>query len=98
MAKSDLLSAPRRTHWGLRTQRNRQNNVGALTGGLAKPTSGDILVDDQPLPMHQYCPVQLVPQHPELTFNPGVALAMRFMMPGDLMLNCLPVFTSILSG
>ncbi|KJT94726.1 ABC transporter ATP-binding subunit, partial [Salmonella enterica subsp. enterica serovar Heidelberg str. 76-0300] len=22
------------------------------------------------LPLHQYCPVQLVPQHPELTFNP----------------------------
>ncbi|SUX64715.1 ABC transporter ATP-binding protein [Citrobacter braakii] len=71
MAKSDLLSAPRRTHWGLRTQRNRpKQRWGAYWRAGKKPTSGDILVDDQPLPMHQYCPVQLVPQHPELTFNP----------------------------
>lgn len=39
-------------------------------GRMAKPTAGDVLLDGSPLPLHQYCPVQLVPQHPELTFNP----------------------------
>lgn len=47
-----------------------KTTLGRVLAGWQKPTSGDILVDDQPLPMHQYCPVQLVPQHPELTFNP----------------------------
>ncbi|WP_241262179.1 ATP-binding cassette domain-containing protein, partial [Citrobacter freundii] len=47
-----------------------KTTLGRVLAGWQKPTSGDILVDEQPLPMHQYCPVQLVPQHPELTFNP----------------------------
>ena len=47
-----------------------KTTLGRVLAGWQKPTSGDILIDDQPLPMHQYCPVQLVPQHPELTFNP----------------------------
>lgn len=75
-----------------------KTTLGRVLAGWQKPTSGDILVDEQPLPMHKYCPVQLVPQHPELTFNPDAAPVMRFMMPGDRMLKCLPVFTSTQSG
>ncbi len=30
-------------------------------GRMAKPTAGDVLLDGSPLPLHQYCPVQLVP-------------------------------------
>jgi peptide/nickel transport system ATP-binding protein len=32
--------------------------------------SGAILVNQQPLPEHSYCPVQLINQHPERSFNP----------------------------
>ncbi len=38
----------------------------------------------QPVTLHQYCPVQLVPQHPELTFNPGEAPETLCVMPGSL--------------
>lgn len=31
---------------------------------------GQITIDGMPLPKKGYCPVQLVPQHPEHTFNP----------------------------
>ncbi|HGY1164670.1 TPA: ATP-binding cassette domain-containing protein [Citrobacter braakii] len=47
-----------------------KTTLGRVLAGWQKPTSGEVLVDDSPLPTHQYCPVQLVPQHPELTFNP----------------------------
>ena len=47
-----------------------KTTLGRVLAGWQKPTSGEILVDDKPLPVGQYCPVQLVPQHPELTFNP----------------------------
>ncbi len=42
-------------------QAERENNVGARPGRMAKPTAGDVLLDGSPLPLHQYCPVQLVP-------------------------------------
>lgn len=47
-----------------------KTTLGRVLAGWQKPTSGEILVDDKSLPVGQYCPVQLVPQHPELTFNP----------------------------
>ncbi len=31
------------------------------SAGWQKPTAGDVLLDGSPLPLHQYCPVQLVP-------------------------------------
>lgn len=97
MAKSDLLYTGERI--GICAPSGTgKTTLGRVLAGWQKPTSGDILVDEQPLPMHQYCPVQLVPQHPELTFNPDAAPVMRFMMPGDRMLKCLPVFTSTQSG
>ncbi|EAA7091135.1 TPA: ATP-binding cassette domain-containing protein [Salmonella enterica] len=47
-----------------------KTTLGRVLAGWQKPTAGDVLLDGSPLPLHQYCPVQLVPQHPELTFNP----------------------------
>lgn len=44
--------------------------LGRVPADWQKPTPGDILTNDQPLPMHQYCPVQPMPRYPELTFNP----------------------------
>lgn len=80
MAKSDLLSTPRERIGICAPSGTGKTTLGRVLAGWQKPTSGDILIDDQPLPMHQYCPVQLVPQHPELTFNPDAAPAMRCMM------------------
>ncbi|HGL6687275.1 ATP-binding cassette domain-containing protein [Citrobacter farmeri] len=47
-----------------------KTTLGRVLAGWQKPSSGYVLLDDKPLPIHRYCPVQLVPQHPELTFNP----------------------------
>jgi peptide/nickel transport system ATP-binding protein len=71
--------------WGLGiVSRQRRGASGAfrLPVAMAKPpwagcwrngrgaTSGRITVDAKPLAKQGYCPIQLVPQHPELTFNP----------------------------
>lgn len=47
-----------------------KTTLGRVLAGWQKPTAGRVLLDGQPLPVNDYCPVQLVPQHPELTFNP----------------------------
>ncbi|WP_323661016.1 ATP-binding cassette domain-containing protein [Pectobacterium versatile] len=47
-----------------------KTTLGRVLAGWQKPTSGHVLLDGKPLPVNNYCPVQLVPQHPELTFNP----------------------------
>lgn len=75
-----------------------KTTLGRVLAGWQKPTSGEILVDDKPLPVGQYCPVQLVPQHPELTFNPGEVPVMRCGMPGSRMPQRSPVYISIPSG
>ena len=41
-----------------------------LAGWQPAGEGGQILLDGQPLPVKGYHPVQLVPQHPELCFNP----------------------------
>ena len=41
-----------------------------LAGWQPAGEEGQILLDGQPLPVKGYHPVQLVPQHPELCFNP----------------------------
>lgn len=47
-----------------------KTTLGRVLAGWQKPLSGEVLVDGKPLANCGYCPVQLVPQHPELTFNP----------------------------
>ncbi len=57
----------------LRPQRLWQDYPGAGIGGLATGwAGGQILLDGLPVPeqVKGYNPIQLVPQHPELTFNP----------------------------
>ncbi|MGY3901876.1 ATP-binding cassette domain-containing protein [Aeromonas lusitana] len=41
-----------------------------LAGWRPLPDGGKVLLDDKPLPTSGYNPVQLIPQHPELCFNP----------------------------
>nr|WP_231136909.1 ATP-binding cassette domain-containing protein [Providencia rettgeri] len=47
-----------------------KTTLGRVLAQWQKASQGTILFEGQPLPRHGYCPVQLVPQHPEKSFNP----------------------------
>ncbi|MEB0206081.1 ATP-binding cassette domain-containing protein [Pseudomonas sp. CCC3.1] len=47
-----------------------KTTLGRVLAQWQAVTSGSITVDGKSLPKKGYCPIQLVPQHPELTFNP----------------------------
>ncbi|MFB9997428.1 ATP-binding cassette domain-containing protein [Providencia rustigianii] len=47
-----------------------KTTLGRVLGQWQLPTEGQILFNGKPLPRHGYCPIQLVPQHPEKSFNP----------------------------
>lgn len=47
-----------------------KTTLGRVLANWQSCSSGQITLDGMPLPLNGYCPVQLVPQHPELTFNP----------------------------
>lgn len=47
-----------------------KTTLGRVLAGWQPYQQGSITLDDKALPLSGYCPVQLVPQHPELTFNP----------------------------
>ena len=46
-----------------------------MLAGYLRPTSGQILLDGQPLPVHGICPVQMVWQHPEIAVDPRMRMA-----------------------
>lgn len=47
-----------------------KTTLGRVLAGWQPYQQGSITLDDAAIPLNGYCPVQLVPQHPELTFNP----------------------------
>lgn len=47
-----------------------KTTLGRVLAQWQAPTGGSILFEGQPLPTQGYCPIQLVPQHPEKSFNP----------------------------
>ncbi|MBS3829981.1 ATP-binding cassette domain-containing protein [Proteus mirabilis] len=47
-----------------------KTTLGRVLAQWQMPTSGQILFNQQPLPKKGYCPIQLVPQHPDKCFNP----------------------------
>ncbi|OBU13175.1 ATP-binding cassette domain-containing protein [Morganella psychrotolerans] len=47
-----------------------KTTLGRILAQWQKPCSGELLLDGKPVPESGYCPVQLVPQHPEKCFNP----------------------------
>ena len=47
-----------------------KSTLAKILAGYEKATSGQILLNDKPLPDKGFCPVQMVYQHPELAVNP----------------------------
>lgn len=47
-----------------------KTTLGRVLAGWQPYQQGSITLDDAAIALSGYCPVQLVPQHPELTFNP----------------------------
>lgn len=47
-----------------------KTTLGRVIAQWQTPTSGQVLIDGMPPAKTGYCPIQLVPQHPELSFNP----------------------------
>lgn len=47
-----------------------KTTLGRVLAQWQAPSSGQILFNQQPLAMKGYCPIQLVPQHPDKCFNP----------------------------
>lgn len=47
-----------------------KTTLGRVLAQWQTPTNGSILFAGQALPKQGYCPIQLVPQHPEKSFNP----------------------------
>lgn len=47
-----------------------KTTLGRVLAQWQTASQGTILFEGQPLPKQGYCPIQLVPQHPEKSFNP----------------------------
>ena len=47
-----------------------KSTLAQILAGNIKPTSGQILIDGQPLSRRGFCPIQLIYQHPEKAINP----------------------------
>ncbi len=47
-----------------------KSTLSKILAGYCNPSSGEVLIDDKPLPKKGYCPVQMISQHPELAVNP----------------------------
>jgi len=47
-----------------------KSTLSAIMAGCLKPQAGAVMLDEMPLPLKGYCPVQLIYQHPEKAINP----------------------------
>lgn len=47
-----------------------KSTLAKILAGYEKASSGEVLLDEKPLPDKGFCPVQMVYQHPELAVNP----------------------------
>lgn len=60
-----------------------KTTLGRLLAGYLKPLAGRVTLDGQPLPEHDFCPVQLIFQHPELAINPRWRIARVLAESGE---------------
>lgn len=47
-----------------------KSTLARILSGYRKASSGSVLLDGKALPEDEYCPVQMICQHPELAVNP----------------------------
>jgi ABC-type dipeptide/oligopeptide/nickel transport system ATPase subunit len=52
-----------------------KSTLAKILAGYLRPVEGSVLVDGHPLPDKEFCPVQLLFQHPELAVNPRWKIA-----------------------
>lgn len=69
-----------------------KTTLAMLLAGYLKPSAGQILLDEKPLPKKGVCPVQLICQHPEQAVNPRWRLRQVLEESGGLQKEMLPVF------
>lgn len=55
-----------------------------ILAGYLQPTSGEVLVDGQPLPKRGVCPVQMIWQHPEQVLDPRMRMRDSLAEAGDV--------------
>lgn len=71
-----------------------KSTLAQILAGNIKPTSGQILIDGQPLSRRGFCPIQLIYQHPEKAINPRWKLGKTLTEawePDDAILNALGI-------
>lgn len=77
-----------------------KTTLAKILAGYLQPDTGQVRLDDGPLPQRGYCPVQLIFQHPELAVNPrwriGEILAEGYQ-PGPELLRALSLDESWLT-
>ena len=61
----------------------KSTTMNLMTGYLG-PTSGQVLVDGQPLPRRGVCPVQLIQQHPEQAVDPRLRMRKTLAEAGEV--------------
>lgn len=69
-----------------------KSTLALLLSGHLRPTSGEILMDEAPLPRKGLCPVQLIFQHPEKAINPRWRLRRVLEESGELREDVLDSF------
>lgn len=47
-----------------------KSTLSKIIGGFLRPDSGTVEFEGQPIAKHEYCPIQLIYQHPEKAINP----------------------------
>ena len=55
-----------------------------ILAGFQRPSSGEVLVDGQPLSKRRPCPVQLIGQHPEHALDPRMRMKDSLLEAGPL--------------
>jgi peptide/nickel transport system ATP-binding protein len=69
-----------------------KTTLAKLLAGYLEPTSGEVLLDQKPLPMKGVCPVQLICQHPEKAINPRWRLRRVLEESGNMREDVLDAF------
>jgi len=69
-----------------------KSTLAMLLSGYLEPTEGEILLDGNPLPKKDICPVQLIYQHPEKAINPRWRLRQVLEESGKMREDVLDAF------